>query len=104
MMLCYIPGVVFRTVVLRYHSDIFLETRPIWFFSGASLALLNSLPNPIIYSIRMRQFRVAFIELMCRNVNIAEAEEIEMRVFGAPNPVLRLEEEQRQERQHQKTV
>jgi len=70
------------------------------------MALLNSLPNPIIYSIRMRQFRVAFIELMCRNVNRLPRlkRSIEMRLFGAPNAVLRLEEEQRPERQHQKTV
>ena len=31
----------------------------------------------------MRQFCVAFIELTCKTVNISEAEEIEMRVFGA---------------------
>jgi hypothetical protein len=35
----------------------------------------------------MRQFRVAFIELSCRTTNIAEAEEIEMRVFRSPNAV-----------------
>jgi len=52
------------------------------------MALLNSLLNPIIYSIRMRQFRLALIELICRTVNMAEAEEIEMRVFGAPNAVV----------------
>ena len=39
----------------------------------------------------MRQFRVAFIELTCNTVNISEADEIEMRVFGAPNAVVRLE-------------
>ena len=42
----------------------------------------------------MRQFRVAFIELTCNTVNISEAEEIEMRVFGAPNAVVVLGEEQ----------
>ena len=35
----------------------------------------------------MRQFRLAFIEIICRTVNIAEAEEIERRVFGSPNAV-----------------
>jgi len=35
----------------------------------------------------MRQFRVAFIELTCRTSNVAEAEEIEMRMFGSHNPV-----------------
>lgn len=30
----------------------------------------------------MKQFRVAFIELLFRTVNTADAEEIEMRFFG----------------------
>ena len=62
------------------------------FFSAVSMALLNSLFTPIIYSIRMRQVRVAFIELIYRTVNIVEAEEIEIRVFEAPNAVISLEE------------
>ena len=56
------------------------------------MVLLNSLFNPIIYSVRLREFRVAFIELTCRTVNIAEAGEIEMQVFGAPNAVASPEE------------
>ena len=45
----------------------------------------------------MRQFRVAFIELTCRAVSIAAAEEIEMRVFGAPNAAIRVETRQEHE-------
>ena len=60
---------------------------------------LNSLLNPIIYSIRIRQFRVAFIELTCRTVNIAEAEEIKMRFFQTPIAVVTLEAGQELERQ-----
>ena len=51
------------------------------------MAILNSLLNPIVYSVRLRQFRVAFVELTCRTTNIAEAEEIEVRVFGSHNAV-----------------
>ena len=69
-----------------------LETVYICFSSALSIVLLNSFINPVIYSIRLRQFRVAFIELICRTVNFAEAEEIEMRIFGAPNGVARPEE------------
>ena len=54
--------------------------------------------NALIYSVRMRQFRVAFIELTCRMANISEAEDIEMRVFGAPNTVTRLEEDRQENR------
>ena len=48
---------------------------------------MNSLLNPIIYSVRIRQFRVAFIDLLFRTINIAQAEQIEMRFFGATNAV-----------------
>ena len=43
------------------------------------LILLNSLINPVIYCIRRRQFRVAFIEILFRKSNL-QAQEIEMRV------------------------
>ena len=57
------------------------------FFTIVWVALLNSLLNPIVYSVRLRQFRVAFVELTCRTTNIAEAEEIELRVFGSHNAI-----------------
>ena len=84
IMLCYIPGVILRIVLFRYRSEMSLETARMCFSLGASLALWNSFLNPIIYSIRMRQFRtrIAFIELMCRNVNIAEAEETDASIWS----------------------
>ena len=53
-----------------------------------SIVFVNSLLNPIIFSVRIRQIRVAFIELLFRTVNIAQAERIEMRYFGAANAVI----------------
>ena len=94
IMLCYIPMIVFSDVTFRYRDKLSLETVYIFSSFGFSIMLLNSLFNPIIYSVRIRQFRVAFIELICRTVNISETEEIEMRVFGAPNVVLVLGEGQ----------
>ena len=38
----------------------------------------------------MKQFRVAFTELLFRTVNSADAEEIEMRFFSVPNAVVRV--------------
>ena len=93
-MLCYIPMIVFSDVNFRYRDKLSLETVYIFSSFGFSIMLLNSLFNPIIYSVRTRQFRVAFIGLICRTVNIFEAEKIEMRVFGAPNAVVVLGEEQ----------
>ena len=39
------------------------------------MVLLNSFFNPIIYSFRLRGLRVAFIELICKTANTAEAEQ-----------------------------
>ena len=46
------------------------------------LVLINSLINPVIYCIRRRQFRVAFIEILFRKSNV-QAKEIEMQVKRA---------------------
>lgn len=51
-------------------------------FLISQLGFCHSLFNPIIYSVR---FRLAAIELTCITVKIAEAEEIEIRLFGAPD-------------------
>ena len=71
------------------------------FLTAVWVAIMNSFLNPVVYSVRMRQFRVAFVELICRTRNIAEAEEIEMRVFGSQNAVRQAG--QRQERAQQNT-
>ena len=94
LILCQIPSVVFVNAAVRYGSKMSLETVYIFFSSVTTIVILNSLLNPIVYSLRMRQFRVAFIELIGRTVNISDAEEIEMRVFGAPNAAVRLEKRQ----------
>ncbi|XP_078354403.1 uncharacterized protein LOC144639011 [Oculina patagonica] len=101
LFLCYIPICVLRVVLIYYWRHIPLKTVYTCLFSATSVAILNSLLNPLIYSVRMRQFRVAFIELTCRTANVAEAEEIEMRVFGSPNAVVRFEAEQEREEDQQ---
>ena len=47
-----------------------------------SLQALNSLFNLLIYAVRIRQFRVAFIQLLSRKT-LAQAEELENRIFGS---------------------
>ena len=59
------------------------------YFTAISLSILNSTMNPIIYCIRIRQLRVAFIEVLLRKSN-AQAEEIEKRHFGKVNVVVPL--------------
>ena len=57
-----------------------------------SLAMsnLNSVINPIIYTVRIRHFRVAFIELLWRK-RFQEAEEIERKPFRSRHNVVRPE-------------
>ena len=97
LLFCYIPLCVVRIVVAKYRINMSIAVLYACSFLAVWVTILNSLLNPLIYSVRMRQFRVAFIELTCRTANIAEAEEIEMRVFGSPNAVVRHEAE----REHQ---
>ena len=56
--------------------------------------LLNSFINPIIYAVRLRKFRVAFIDnIACGTTTLVEEEEKKMRIAGPPkNEGLRLEE------------
>ena len=91
LFLCYMPVCVVRVVVITYRRNLSMITLCACFFTAVVVGILNSFLNPLIYSVRMRQFRVAFIELTCRTANAAEAEEIEMRVFGSPNAVVKLE-------------
>ena len=53
-----------------------------------SSPVLNSLFNPLIYAVRIRYFRVAFIQLLLRKT-IAQAEQLERNIFG-PKQVSRV--------------
>ena len=55
--------------------------------------IINSVINPVIYTVRKRQFRVAFIELLLRK-NFQDAEEFERRLFGTTNNAGRQQDEQ----------
>ena len=76
----------------------------IYLFTRTLMVLLNSFFNPIIYSFRLREFRVAFIELICKTANTAEAEQREMKIFGTPNAVVRIEAGQENEGQVRQNV
>ena len=88
LLLCYIPFVVCRIILVFCRNELSLETVHIVFYLVVSTGLLNSFLNPIIYAVRLKQFRVAFIELACGTQNIVEAEGIEKR---SPNAVGRLQ-------------
>ena len=99
LLLCFIPVTIFTIVCSRFHEEVTAETMYLLHSFSVSIVFMNSLVNPIIYSVRIRQFRVAFIELLFRTVNIAQAEQIEMRIFGATNAVVAIQAGQDQEGQ-----
>jgi hypothetical protein len=60
--------------------------------------IINSVLNPVIYTVRKKQFRVAFIELLLRK-SLQEAEEFNRKLFGSRNNVVRLQNGQEGEGQ-----
>ena len=94
-------------VVLISYREFTPEAVYLFFSFTMSLVVLDSLLNPIVYALRLRQFRVAIIELLFRTVNTVDAEEIEMRFFGLPNAVVRVnrvKDKHDQEEQNQQNM
>ena len=93
ILLCSLPMIAFRIVITKFPSLVSLEERYVLFLSITSLNLLNSFINPIIYAVRLRKFRVAFIDnITCGTTTLVEEEENEMRIARPPeNEGLRLE-------------
>ena len=78
---CSLPMIAFRIVISKFPSLLSLEERYVLFFSVTSMNLLNSFINPIIYAVRLRKFRVAFIhKITCGTTTLVEGEESEMRI------------------------
>ena len=103
LILCCTPLIFCRSVLFQLFIPS-LNTFQIIIFLATTVVFFNSLLNPVIYYIRIRQFRVAFIELTFRNVNFARAEEIERQWFGEPNSANRREAGQDQGKQDQENV
>ena len=96
--LCYIPLLIHRAVLVRYQSKLSFDVLYIYFFLASLMTLLNAFFNPLIYAARLREFRVAFTEFICRTGNIAEAEQIERQISGsASNAVVSIEAGQERE-------
>ena len=96
ILLCSLPMIVFKIVMTRFPSLVPLEGKYMLFLSITSMNLLNSFINPIIYlyAVRLRKFRVAFIDIItCGTTSLVEEKENEMRIARPPeNEGLRLEE------------
>ncbi|CAH3132811.1 unnamed protein product, partial [Pocillopora meandrina] len=82
LFLCYIPTCVLLIVFISLDGENFSDVGQIAYFPITFLAVLNSSINPLIYTARIRQFRVAIFQMLTRKT-FAEAEEIENKMFGA---------------------
>ena len=84
--LCYFPATITVAIMISFLKDsIAINVKLIMTNLITLLPILNSLFNPLIYAVRIRYFRVAFIQLLLRKT-IAQAEQLERNIFG-PNQV-----------------
>ena len=86
LILNYLPLIVVRILLI---TSVFktINARFFALFTSGFVLILNSLINPVIYCLRIRQFRVAFIEILFCKSN-SQAENIDMRLCGSRNAVL----------------
>ena len=82
LFLCYIPTCVWLIVLISLDGENSSDVGHIASFPITFLVLLNSSINPLIYTARIRHFRVAFFQMLTRKT-LARAEELEKKMFGA---------------------
>ena len=99
LVISFLPVIIFRRLKEPLKRILSLGTLSCIFMAVYSLAAFNSFVNPFIYCIRLRQFRVSFIELLMQK-NHHEAEEFEGKIFGT-NLVVSFESNRREEREEQ---
>ena len=79
--LCYIPTNIGVAILISFKDSFPANAGNVTLSLVALLPILNSLFNPLIYAVRIKYFRVAFIQLLSRKT-IAQAEELERKIFG----------------------
>ena len=82
LFLCYIPIWIWLTLFIFLNGENTSDVGQIASFPITFLVLLNSSINPLIYTARIRHFRVAFFQMVMRKT-LAQAEKLEKKVFGA---------------------
>ena len=80
--LCYFPSNIFVFIMISLPDGTPMNVGIIMSHLSVTLfPVLNSLFNPLIYAVRIRDFRLAFIQLLSRKT-IKQAEELERNMFG----------------------
>ena len=82
LFLCYIPTCVWLILFISLDGENSSDVGHIASFPITFLVLLNSSINPLIYTARIRHFRVAFFQMLTRKT-FARGEELEHKMFGA---------------------
>lgn len=80
LLISYFPTLVVRILVTK--SVMSENVAAVATFASTVVVTLNSLVNPVIYCVRTRQFRAAFIEVLLRKSRV-ESENFEVRMFGS---------------------
>ena len=80
-LLCFILVNICLVILFSFKNIISPNVRHIAFYIFTLLPVLNSLFNPLIYAVRIRNFRVTFIQLVSRKAT-AQDEELERKIFG----------------------
>ena len=81
MFLCYFPTSIIVILISFTKDSIPVNVKQAVFHLLTLFPTLNSLFNSLIYAVRIRYFRVAFIQLLSRKT-IAEAEQLGRNMFG----------------------
>ena len=80
--LCYLPANITVVILMSFTKDSLPLNRKLIMVNVVSvLPALNSFFNPLIYAVRIRYFRVAFIQLLSKKT-LTQAEQLERNVFG----------------------
>jgi len=79
--LCYLPVNISIIIVTLFEDSIPINVKYIMFDLVTIFPVLNSLFNPLIYAVRIKHFRVAFIQLLLRNI-FTRADQFDRSTFG----------------------
>ena len=101
LVISFLPVIIFRRLKEPRKRIVSFGTLSCIFMAVNSLPAFNSFVNPFFYCIRLRQFRVSFIELLMQK-NHHEAVQFEGKIFGT-NVVVSFESNRRAEREEQHT-
>ena len=99
--LCGLSPLIFLFITWLMFSEVFQpHAKALVRHLALMPVIISSFLNPVIYTVRKKDFRVAFFELLLRK-SLQEAEEFYRRLFGSRNNTVRQKTGQKGEEQEQ---